>query len=231
MPDHARWKYRILLTAAIGLLAFSAAAFVLAFLHWPESSSGIVYPSSPPDERLSAAMAANGEAVGWLTVSGTTIDYPVVQCGDNEYYLTHDAEKKKSRYGAIFMDCRNDAGTLGGHVVLYGHHMRDGAMFAQLLKYKKEGFFREHGVIVYSTPEDATEWEIFSAFETTADFDFTNTDFASEQDYLSYMQTLQGKSLFETDIELTAQDDVMTLSTCAYDIQDGRFVVCARKIK
>jgi sortase B len=184
-----------------------------------------------PDKRLAKAIQVNGDVVGWITIPGTSIDFPVVQGADNIFYLTHDARKRKSRSGAIFMHYLCDAGTLRGNVVIYGHHMRDKSMFAPLINYKNSGFIQDHGIIELSTPYEMTRWEVFAAYATTPEFHYIKTKFASDQEYLLLIQEMQKKSLFQTDTVLTAEDDVLTLSTCAYDYKDERFVVNARRIK
>jgi sortase B len=86
-------------------------------------------------------------------------------------------------------------------------------------------------VIELDTLNATTRWEVFSAFDTTADFDYIRTDFSSDEDYLGFIRELQGDSVVKTDIALAAQDDILTLSTCAYDYKDERFVVCAWRLK
>lgn len=188
-------------------------------------------PAPTVDARLQKAISVNKDVVGWITIPGTSIDFPVVQAPDNAYYLTHDAKRKPSRSGAIFMDCRSEALMLGGNVVLYGHHMRDGTMFAHLLDYKQSDFFDAHGVIEYDTPQGLTRWRVFAAYETTTAFCYIRTSFDSPDAYLALLREMQDKSLYSTDTVLTARDAVLTLSTCTYDIQDGRFVVNAVRIQ
>lgn len=203
------------------------------------SPSAVPSPSPSPaptatafhHDRLQQAIAANPDVVGWITIPGTAIDYPVVQAKDNKYYLTHDAVKKSSAAGAIFMDYRVDRLARKGNVILYGHHMKDGSMFAGLMQYKDKKFFDSHPVIEFATAEGMETWEIFAAYITDTEFYYIQTDFTDDSQYLALIRKMQSKSLFKSDITLTAEDDVLTLSTCTYEVKDGRFVVNARRVK
>ena len=93
----------------------------------------------------------NDDTIGWITIEGTSIDYPIVQASDNCYYLTHDCNCNESKYGSIFMDCHNAADFSDNHTILYGHNMENGSMFHDLNEYSSHVFFDEHTYIeVYS---------------------------------------------------------------------------------
>ena len=188
-------------------------------------------PVPTPEPRLAAPMAAYPEVVGWITIDGTVIDYPVVQGTDNDYYLHNDMDGQSSVYGTIFMDYRGDANTLTGNISLYGHNMRDGSMFAGLMAYKDKTFFETHRRIIYQTPQGTTVWEIFSAYVTDTNFYFIQTDFSDESEYMAFLNTIQSKSAFTTDAVLTAADDILTFCTCTYEFDNARFAVHARRIE
>ncbi|NTW71548.1 MAG: class B sortase [Eubacteriaceae bacterium] len=172
----------------------------------------------------------NGDTAGWIKIDDTMIDYPVVRTIENEYYLAHDFYKNESKAGTIFMDYRNLGDGIDRNVILYGHNMKDGSMFKDLMKYKDRSFFDSHRFIQFDTLLEETKWEIFSVYVTGTDFYYIDTDFSTDEEYQVFLDTLQKKSLFPTDVRLTAADQILTLSTCSYEFDNARFVVQARKV-
>lgn len=158
------------------------------------------------------------------------MDYPVVLAADDVYYLTRDADKQENVKGAIFLEYHCDPVSLKGNNILYGHHMKDGSMFATLVEYKDEAFFNSHNIIKFATLERTYEWEIFAVLITDPSYDYLQTEFTDEAQYLGFITAMQEKSLFETDIKLSGTDDILILSTCTYEYDDARFVVAARRI-
>lgn len=180
---------------------------------------------------LLEAAAINNEVVGWIRIAGTAIDYPVVQAQDNKYYLTRDAQKKNNKAGAIFLDYRCDAVSLQRNNILYGHHMKDGSMFASITQYKDKEYLQAHRIIEYFTTDGLVKWEVFSAYVTSTSFYYIQTDFPSEKAYSGFLDLVQAKSLVANDTVLSAEDDILTLSTCTYEFENARFVVHARRVK
>ncbi len=185
-----------------------------------------------PRDGFSAALRQNPDIVGRVTLDACDIEYLVTQTDDNKTYLSVGYDRKKSRNGAIFLDYRCDieASPLAGHYILYGHNMRNGSMFHNLMKFKDEDFFYAHPTFRFDTLYEDYEWEIFSAYVTSTDFYYIQTAFSGDEEWLSFLQTIQQKSMFDTDITLSADDVVLTLSTCSYEFDDARFVVHARLI-
>lgn len=173
----------------------------------------------------------NKDILGWIKVDNTVIDYPIVQSEDNDYYLHRNINEKSSSAGSIFMDFRNKGDGTDRHTILFGHHMRDGSMFSDLAKFKEQTFFDSNSTFTFSTLYDETEWEIFSAYVTSTDFYYIVTDFRSNRDYAEFLQTLQDKSMIESNVVLSPDDQIITLSTCTYEFNDARFVVHAKKIQ
>lgn len=173
----------------------------------------------------------NDEVIGWITIEGTNIDYPVLKTDNNDYYLDRDINGGKTENGSIFMDFRNIGDATDRHTILYGHHTKDKTMFTNLMGYKEKDFFYQYDNIMFSTLYKNIEWEIFSAYVTSIDFYYIVTNFKNDADYLSFINTLQDKSKFQTDIKLTSEDQILTLSTCTYEFDNARFVVHARKKK
>ncbi|MCE5236784.1 MAG: class B sortase, partial [Eubacteriales bacterium] len=115
----------------------------------PEELNGVADPNEelPSHASYDEAKAKNPDVIGWITVGDTVIDYPVVRGTDNSYYLGHDVEKKKSKYGAIFMDFRNAESYQQRHIIIYGHNMKNGTMFHDLMNFKQKDFFDAHRTV------------------------------------------------------------------------------------
>ncbi|MFD2611331.1 class B sortase [Paenibacillus gansuensis] len=175
-------------------------------------------------------LAQNKDTVGWIRVPGTPIDYPVVQTKDNSYYIHHNFKRKRSAWGAIFMDYRNAPDGDNRNTILYGHHMKDGSMFKGLTQYRKESFFNKNMMISFSTKYEEIEYEVFSVYVAEADEPYLQTSFRSGRDYTDFLVQLQQKSLFSRGLAFSKNDKILTLSTCSYEYENARLVVHARRI-
>jgi sortase B len=175
----------------------------------------------------------NDDLVGWVKIEDTKIDYPILQTDNNEDYLTQNFNKEYSILGSIFMDFRNDMKTLGKNTIIYGHRTKNGSMFEHLIKFKDKAFLEEHRTFPFETLYDSYEAEVFAVYMTTTDFNYIQTDFASDEEFESYLSTVQEESIFETDVEVSGEDIILTLSTCdeELDSMDGRLVVQAKLVK
>lgn len=194
-----------------------------------------------PTVEYDDARALNPDVVGWISIPGTSIDYPVVRCDDNEYYLGRNVEKQKSRYGSIFMDFRNADPEQQKHIILYGHNMKNGTMFHDLMNYKQKDFFDEYKYIYFLWGDTQTVWEIYLATIIPSTDGFTinyiATRFADDNNFASYMAEMiayaktMSPSNIDDSVTISATDQVLTLSTCTYEYDNSRFAVQARRIK
>lgn len=166
----------------------------------------------------------NENIVAWIDVPNTNIDYPVVKGEDNDFYLTHDIEDKKSIHGSIFMDYRNEVKG-DKNLVIYGHYMKDGSMFKDLIKYKEEKFFKDNKDIYIDIDGEKQRYEIFSVLLTKGDSGYIDIDFDSDQGFLNYIEEINKNSLFTRDIDFNGHEEIVTLSTCSYEFHDARTVV------
>lgn len=176
----------------------------------------------------------NKDVVGWITIDGTKVDYPILQAKDNKKYLTKNYYLNESRAGSIFLDYRNDITLLERqNIVIYGHRMKDGTMFQQLTKFLDKDFFDKHRFFQFDTLYDHYEAEVFSVYQTLTDFDYIQTHFSTDTEYEQFLSDLQEKSIFERNVELGPNDTIITLSTCDYalDRDKGRLVVQAKLVK
>ncbi|MED4162856.1 class B sortase [Halalkalibacterium halodurans] len=183
-------------------------------------------------ESFDPLLAINEDIVGWITVNNTKIDYPILQADDNDYYLDRNYRHEHTRAGSIFMDFRNDIQANDPHTILYGHRMRDGSMFAQLAQFLEQDFVDHHEGFYYDTLYDRYDVEVFSAYVTTTDFYYIETEFPSKDDYKAFLNELKKRSVVQTNVEVREEDQIITLSTCDYrlDRDRGRLVVHGKLI-
>jgi sortase B len=195
----------------------------------PEPEDMVLYPR----DSFTTVLQDNPDVIGRITIDELDIAYLVLQTINNEYYLNHGYDRQRSKSGAIYLDyrCNIDRVPLKGHYILYGHNMKNGTMFHNLKKYAEEEFFSSNRMLRFDTLYEDYEWEVFSAYVTSTDFYYIETAFGSDEDWLEFINELKGKSLYQTDVTLSADDVVLTLSTCSYEFDGARFVVHARLIK
>ena len=179
----------------------------------------------------------NHDLAGWIRIDGTVIDYPVMQSkADGDFYLDHGFDKRESKKGVPFIDERCQADPMGTNTIIYGHHMKDGSMFASLLDYKNEIFYEAHSTIYFSTLYEQGEYDIIAVFESktyyTTDQVFKHYNFLNaedETDFNSYIQNIEELALYDTGVSAEYGDELITLITCSYHTENGQFVVVAKK--
>lgn len=181
----------------------------------------------------------NTDIVGWLEIENTNINYPVLQGADNNYYMTHNYKNEKSKNGSIFLEANYNWNIPSNNLLIYGHNLGNGMMFQELLKYEKKSFYQEHPVIRFTTAEEDTEYEIISVFKSRVYYKseknvfryyyFINNE--SEEEYNEFVKNAKNASLYPIDATASYGDQLITLSTCSYYVEDGRFVVVGRKIE
>lgn len=181
-------------------------------------------------EKYKDILSINKDVVGWINISNTKIDYPVVKTVDNDFYLNHNIYKKPSKAGTIFMDFRNKGIGNDKHTILYGHYMKNGSMLADLHKYKKEDFLLHNPIIKFNTLYEDIEWKIFSIYITSVDFYYIKTDFSSINEYKDFLESIKQKSIFDIHVEVSEEDQILTLSTCSYEFENARLVIHAKRI-
>lgn len=170
----------------------------------------------------------NKDIMGWIYLGDSKINYPIVRGSDNDYYLTHLFDKKVNSSGSIFMDYRNSIDLSDKHTIIYGHHMKNGSMFAALTKFKNQEYYDTHKKALIVLKDKKYELELLSAYVTNVEDNAWNLDFDSDEALLDWAKNSQKKSTFKSDIEPELGDKYFTLSTCDYDFNDARFVVLGR---
>ena len=179
----------------------------------------------------------NPDIVGWLEIEGTSINYPVLQGDDNEYYMAHNYKKQKSKNGSIFLTKDYDWSIPSSNLLIYGHNLSNGTMFQELLKYEKEDFYKKHPIIRFTTNNEDAEYEIISAFKSRVYYKSEKNVFRyyyfvnakTEAEYNEFVQNAKKASLYNIDKTAQYGEQLITLSTCSYHVEDGRFAVVGRK--
>jgi len=182
--------------------------------------------------------AQNQDMAAWLQIEGTKIDYPVMQTPrDENYYLYRDFYGEADRAGCLILDTDSDLKGEGTtNLIIHGHNMKSGTMFGELDKYREKAYAEEHGRILLITKEEVREYEVFAVFYSqvylTTDITFKFYNFFradTEEQFQYFYENIKKLSLYDTGVEAVPGDDFLTLSTCSYHTEDGRFVVVAKE--
>ncbi len=168
-------------------------------------------------------LAINEDAVGWIYSEDTVIDYPIVLGDDNVFYLDHLFSGKWGFAGTIFMDVDNRSDFSDYNTVIYGHHLKNGQMFASISNYRNQKYYDEHPVMYLYTPTGDYEIQIFSAY--ARDASAIPHDFDTPEEYMSYIDQITKLSDFTTDVTVGPEDRIISLVTCSYVTDNARFVV------
>ena len=179
----------------------------------------------------------NEDIIGWLEIPNTNINFPVVQGTDNQYYMTHTYKKENSKDGSIFLDKDYNWDLPSSNLLLYGHNNKNGNMFQGLLDYKEESYYKEHSTIKFTTVSEDSEYEILSVFLSRVYYKNENDvfryyyfiDAENEEQYNYYIEESKKVSLYDTGKTAKFGEQLLTLSTCEYSQEDGRFVIVAKR--
>ena len=171
----------------------------------------------------------NADFIGWVQIPGTEIDTLIVQSQDNQYYLKRDFYGNASKSGTVFMDYRNAGFDFSKHIILYGHNMKDGSMFGDLDLYKQEDHAINNNIIVIHDLYRTRHYEIYASYFTKADPSLINyiTENHNWKDYIT-------QQLNMSDINYGMTPDktgrFLSLVTCSYEQDDGRFFIHAVEV-
>ena len=176
--------------------------------------------------------AVSQDVIAWIEMEDSSIDYPVVQGTDNVWYLKHLIDGTYNDAGTVFMDAEGNADFTGRNTVLYAHHMLNNPlMFAEIENFKDQSYYESHRRILIHTPDAEYEMYPVAGMVTTGTSDYIRLSFADDADYLSYIDGFVSRSTFASQETITASDQMMMLSTCSYDVTDGRYVLIGKLVR
>lgn len=255
-----RWLYRLTVVAFAALFLVSAGMLLKRFFEDRRTEqnfadlASLIAPVAPADsaaatagegqplsnaERFAALREQNGDFVGWLSIEGTNLDLPVMQTGPDraDFYLRHDFNGEYSVYGVPYLDegCTLSDEAVSSNLVIYGHNMKTGTIFGCLTGYKQASYYEEHPYIEFDNLYFSGKYEVFAAFaiDVAQDTSFVyNTYLDLDQAaFESYVSQVIARSDVKTGIVPAYGEELLTLSTCEYSTENGRYAVVARRVQ
>lgn len=172
----------------------------------------------------------NPNTVAWLKAENTEIDYPVVQGQDNIYYLQHLFTGETNRMGSLFVDYRTPGDFSGRMTIIYGHQMKNGSMFASLLKYKKQVYYDTHPQMQVETPSGCYKLELFAGIIADGNEEFLRRNFDDDDDYMAYIHSLAEASTFRSDVTVRADERIVAMVTCSYEYTNARYALFGKLV-
>ena len=189
-----------------------------------------IYSRSPMD-KLTALREVNSDAIGWLTLDGTGIDFPILQTTDNDYYLYHDAYGRNTKDGAVFLDYQLSPGLLNANNLIYAHNLNAaGKGFSDLINYKNKTFFNAHSTGRIYTLGETYRFEIFSVYVHGGAVNSYTWFPASSDAFLQFVDEIKTDSLYYRDLDIQWGDRLLTFCTCSYEFENARTIVHAKII-
>lgn len=173
----------------------------------------------------------NTDLYAWIRIPNTMVDYPIAQYqgNDDTYYLDHNMYKEWAFAGCIYTEKANNKDFSDPNTILYGHNMLNGSMFRELHNFRDTEFFNKNQYIYVYLPDRTLTYQIFSAYEYDDRHILNSFDFTDKkvfQEYLDYAQNPVSSMMYnKRDLNVTADDKIITLSTCLGDIKTSRYLV------
>ena len=215
---------------------WAAVLLTLALLTGCALAEPVAESTLPPmQESFAELYAQNPHVVGWLEMD-PDIALPVVQW-DNSFYMDHDFDGNESVAGTLFVDSRNTLWPQDDHILIYGHNMKDGSMFGSLNNYRNVGFLRATTCIQFNTIYGDAQYVPFALFDASMTKDDPNyfklirLNFSEEQPFDAFLEDVQSRSLFNIPVDVNEDDQLLSLVTCSYSMDNGRFIIMCRKLR
>lgn len=185
------------------------------------------------DVNIEELQKINKDTVGFINVSGTNINYPIVQTTDNSYYLKHSFKDELNNAGWIFMDYRSSVPNLGKNTIIYGHSRIDTTMFGSLKNILSSTWVnnKDNYIVRLTTLKEDTLWQVFSVYTIPTEDYYIKTSFSNDSEYDNWLKTMIGRSEYKFNTTVNVNDKVLTLSTCYNNLNTKRVVLQAKLIK
>ncbi len=181
----------------------------------------------------------NEDIIGWIEIKDSPINYPILQGTDNEYYLKHDYKKESNKHGSIYLKAGCDINNVNSNLIIYGHNLNDDEMFNNILKYADKTYYEAHKIINITTENEEREYEVIATFKSRVFYKkeknvfryYNYLNFKDKVEYDEYLNNVRNLQLYDTGIEANYGEQLLTLITCEYSIENGRMIVVAKRIK
>lgn len=209
------------------MLCFCFVVFALIYLIFDSRNSDYLYVNIERNDNvnnptyykeiINAAREEynNDDVVGILEINNTEYAVPIMQSSDNEYYLTHTPDGKENFMGSIYLDYRVDIDS-SKKLLIYGHNSSNIDMpFKILEEFYDKDYYDNHKYVEITTSNTKKKYEIFSVYVETSDFSYMNINFESDDEYLSHIEKFKSKSMYDTEVELSEDDEILILQTCS----------------
>jgi sortase B len=169
--------------------------------------------------------------IGWIRLEGTAINYPIMQGTDNSFFLYHLPDGTRHRSGSIFMDFRNAPDFSDRNTILYGHMSRTDDMFGALKYFRRQEFYDANYVMYIHTPERDYQLVIFAVHLVNSAVEQPRITFRDDEHFSEYLSDIRSRSMVSSDVEVSVDDKIVTLATCAYDFTNARLVVIGKLVQ
>ena len=245
-------KKIVLIIAAVGII-LSGAYLVYDLLwvpyHFEKLSESMLCDEAPQmktdgktdkiSEKYQKIKEKYPDFCGRIIAPELEMDFPVVQCNNNSYYLKHTIDGRVDKHGTLFADFRNNMTELDDNTVIYGHNMKDCTQFGMLNVYKSVEKYRLCPVITFNTLYHDCRWKVFAAFLINTKpgddggrvFEYTKTNFSSEKEFEEFYKEVTERSYIITDVDVKYGDKILTMSTCSTLFENSRLAVMARLVR
>lgn len=240
-------RRKLIFAAAVLLIAVSGSMLLWDYVNqrkseqiYEELASQVEETTQAPQEETEEAYvspidfeelwAINEDVVGWLTIPGTVIDYPILHDPEsNDTYLYTDIEGNRTAAGSIYLDCDNEGDFSDLHNVLYGHHMKNGTMFKDIMKFREQDFMEEHQEAYIYLPDREIRMRPFACLYTTSDGIRRMTKFDDEETFQTYVAEMTKGSTAYIEPEQEVER-MFSFVTCSYEFDDARTIMYAYEV-
>lgn len=196
------------------------------------------FMTDTPTENFKELQQVNTDMVGWLTVPGTQIDYPVMQRAEDEnYYLYRDIYGNENKNGSLILSNGCDVASNYSNWIIHGHNMSSGDMFGSLEEYRNPAYREEHSLIFLQTEEEVRTFMVMGAFESQVYYENDDVfkfyqcyEIRSKEEFEYFYENIKELFLYDSGISAVYGDRFLLLSTCSYQTENGRFVVVAKQV-
>ncbi len=171
----------------------------------------------------------NPDVIGWITIEGTRIDYPILYSGDNDYYLHHDIDGNETVAGSILLDMEDKTDMTSRHNVIYGHRMKDGSMFKDVIRFREEQFFKEHPYYTIYLPDREIRLKVISCYYAANSYQLRRMYFPTQRAFDKFVERSLEKCPYAAEVEYPVKS-LFTLITCSYEVDDARTVLLAVEV-